>query len=171
MRDLLLSKRPKRAILAANRSESGECRFKALGGQMFHVYVSAYPGSGIRGALIGVDVPSLPGTAPRTARVLVDAGGFGTGQLDLSSMDDTVSMVLSVTLGRNTSNIYAANVSRDGELHVLGVSPNLFLGKIRHAAGQTVACTLRCTPTSEPVTGPGCIDCPNATPKYEVCCD
>jgi len=30
MRDLLLSKRPKRAILAANLSESGECRMKHL---------------------------------------------------------------------------------------------------------------------------------------------
>jgi hypothetical protein len=138
---------------------------------MFNLYVSAYPASLIRGALVGVDVtlPATPAT-PLRARVTVDAGGYGTSQLDLSSMSDAVSMLLSVTSAGNTANIYAENVPRDGELHVLGVSPNLFLGKIRHAAGQTVACTLRCTPASPEVTGPGCIDCPNATPKYEVCC-
>jgi hypothetical protein len=136
---------------------------------MFNIYVSAYPGSGIKGALIGVDVP-LPTGSPLSARVTVDAGGYGTSQLDLSSMNETVTMVLSVASDGSTSNIYADNVPRNGDLHVLGVSPSLFLGKIRHAAGQTVACILRCTPKSKPVTGPGCIDCPNAIPKYEVCC-
>jgi hypothetical protein len=136
---------------------------------MFNLYVSAYPASLIRGALVGIDVTPPGSTTPLRARVTVDAGGYGTSQLDLSSMSDAVSMVLSVTSAGSTANIHAGNVPRDGELHVLGVSPDLFLGRIRHPAGQTVACTLRCTPTSPQVTGPGCIDCPG-TPKYEVCC-
>jgi hypothetical protein len=136
---------------------------------MFNLYVLAYPTSLIQGALVGIDVTPPGSTTPLMARVTVDAGGYGTSQLDLSSMSDTIPMVLLVTSAGSTVNIYAENVPRDGELHVLGVSPNLFLGRIRHAAGQAAACTLRCTFTDPPVTGPGCIDCPGP-PKYEVCC-
>jgi hypothetical protein len=137
---------------------------------MFSLYASAYPASGIRGALVGIDVTDESGSVVSSARVSVDAGGHGTSQLDLSSMPEAVSMVLSVTSAGNTAKVYAGNVPRDGELHVLGASPNLFLGKIRHPAAQAVTCTLRCTPTSKEVKGPGCIDCPNVAPKYEVCC-
>lgn len=92
---------------------------------MFKIYVSAYPGSGVKGAIIGVDVPLSSGVLS-AARVTVYAGGYDTSQLDLSSMGALVRMTLSVTSEGKTSTVYADNVPRDGELHVLGVSPGLF---------------------------------------------
>ena len=136
---------------------------------MFNLFASAYPATGVRGALIGIDVTNEQGSVVTSTRIAVDAGGYENSQLDLSTMPESVSMTLSVESNGKTTNIYARNVPRDGELYVLGATPSLFTGKIRHAGGHIVACTLRCTLTSKEVTGPGCIDC-RATPQYEVCC-
>ena len=141
---------------------------------MLNVFVSAYPTSGIQRATVTVQA------TPRAYTTLtVGAGGYAPDKLDLSTFPIRVSLELSVESAEGRVTVYADGVHRDGEVHVLGVAPDLFLGRILDTpipsggSAQQVTpgtCILRCQKSDPPTYGPGCIECQHRRLKFDVCC-
>jgi hypothetical protein len=135
---------------------------------VIEIFVGAAPGSNIASAQItargngfSASLTVSAGQQARTAVVPIAPSGLTDIELSLRSADRKVS-------------VYAGNIPDDATITILGSNALRFDGQIHHRHATTSptvqTCTLKCTPTSTPMNGPGCRECDENGLVFKVCC-
>jgi hypothetical protein len=133
---------------------------------MLEIIASAYPTSALQNAEFAVESQGF------NVRLIISAGGDAFSALQLPPNIATADVELAVKTAQGRVAVNAKDVPVEGQIHLIGVNPGLFLGIIRHNIKPQAAanCSLRCNPQSTPVIGPTCIECDNDGLIFKVCC-
>jgi hypothetical protein len=135
------------------------------GRKMIEISVRATPGSNIQNAEVTVQGPGF------RAALVVDAGAHASARVFPQTFP-TTSLQLSVRSADREASVYANNIPVTSNVAILGINRDQFRGEIYHSIAAQLApnCELRCTPTSSPISGPGCLDCNVGELQFKVCC-
>jgi hypothetical protein len=141
------------------------------------ILVGATPGSNISNAQISVEGPNYNVNVP------ISAGRLERRTVGTAVPGMMVDIRIAVFSNDRMVQVFADNIPTDSTIIVTGVDADEFHANIYHPhahahvgrpqwqqAGLAPTCTLRCTPTSVPVTGPSCIGCNEYGLKFKVCC-
>jgi hypothetical protein len=147
-------------VVAANSSSRIRNTEITIEGSGFRVTLGMNAGGRARSSVLPMPLAQrLPGSPPLRLPNTTDV------QLTVATQTNRPTLRRAVT-------VYAYNISTDSEIDVLGIRTNEFTAEIRHKEFDPIApaCTLRCTPNSPPLIGPGCLDCDVGGIKFRVCC-
>jgi hypothetical protein len=137
---------------------------------MLEIMVTADPKSGIRNALLGFESPFFNVQMP------INAGVRSNTSIATPPGTTSVEFALYVFSNERRATVLAEGIWPWSQILVFGINPGHFIGIIQDSltnppmSGVSPTCQLRCTPQSQPVTGPGCLPCREDGLVFQVCC-
>jgi hypothetical protein len=96
-----------------------------------------------------------------------------TVPLRIPDRQRSVDFELAIERKDKSVSAFARNIPDGSHVHVLGVSHFGFMAIIDHpdhTGHLAPTCELRCTPTEQPIAGPGCVTCKKHGLSFKVCC-